>query len=244
MRLHRFYIEEKLRDLPAGRQVQIFDEAILHQMKNVFRLEVGDKVIFFDGQEKERGKDYECNIELLSKKEGKFIVEKINENFIPERKVTLYISLIKKENFELTIEKATELGVSKIVPIITERVQKKNIDLDRCRRIIKEASEQCGRGDLPEIIEPMNLEEIFTEDVSNLIAFDMSGENFKTYQLINLPRRQAGLKTYQLLIGPEGGWSDEELNIFKDKKIKMYSLGNTVLRAETAAIVASAFVLN
>lgn len=243
MRLHRFYIEH---DLKNKAQIEILDEAILHQMKNVFRLEKacpplpraagdgrrGDRVIFFDGG----GKDYECIVELLSKKEGKFVVEKISDVFIPEKKVTLYMSLIKKENFELVIEKATELGVSRIIPLITERVQKKNIDLARCRRIIKEASEQCGRGDLPEISEPITLEEVFKADVSGLIAFDMSG--------LGLNNLKLKTENSKLLIGPEGGWSDSELTLFREKNISLYSLGQTVLRAETAAIVATAFILN
>jgi len=229
MRLHRFYIEEKIE---GKKEIEIFDEAILHQMKNVFRLEKGDRVIFFDGE----GRDYECITELISKKEGKFIVEKIVDVFIPDKKVTLFISLIKKENFELAIEKATELGVSKIVPIISERVQKKNIDLSRCRRIIKEASEQCGRGDLPEISEPIELENIFNDDIENFIAFDMSGKK--------MSESNFSVLSPKLLIGPEGGWSDSELNFFQEKNISLYSLGQTVLRAETAAIVATAFILN
>lgn len=245
MRLHRFYIEpssakatagkEKIEkgDLPVGRQVEIFDEAILHQMKNVFRLEKGDRVIFFDGG----GKDVECVVEIISKKEGKFVVEKIKDVFIPEKKVTLYLSLIKKDNFELASRMATEIGISKIVPVLTERSEKKNIDLERLKRIVREASEQCGRGDVPEVESVLSLKflvESLNSD-SEIIVADF-GE-------LDLKSSKPKALSYKLFIGPEGGWADSEREFFKSKNVKFISLGPTVLRAETAATVASAFLI-
>ncbi|MES2059471.1 MAG: RsmE family RNA methyltransferase, partial [Patescibacteria group bacterium] len=157
MRLHRFYIEEKL----AGKsEVKIFDEALLHQLKDVFRLQKGDSVIFFDGE----GSDVTYRIEMISKKEGAFAKESESKSIMPESKIALYMALIKKDNFELVLQKCTELGVSKFVPIMAERSEKKNIDMDRAKRIIKEASEQCGRGDLPELSEIKSLEEILNEN--------------------------------------------------------------------------------
>lgn len=226
MRLHRFYIEEKL----AGRnEIRVADEALLHQLKDVFRLEKGDKVIFFDGE----GMDVTCKIEMISKKEAVFSRESETESIIPEQNVTLLMALIKKDNFELVLQKCTELSVSRFVPIMAERSEKKNIDMDRGRRIIKEASEQCGRGDLPELSEIKNLDEILDE--KNLIVFDGSGRDFVSSKPQAL--------SFKLLVGPEGGWSEKEIAKFKEKNIPIYSLGNLTLRAETAAIVACSQVL-
>jgi 16S rRNA (uracil1498-N3)-methyltransferase len=222
MRLHRFYIEENLK---VKNELTLRDDGFIHQLRDVFRLSADDQVILFDGQ----GIDYTFDIKMLSKKE--INLEKVSEgkSFIPEKKVILLMSLIKKDNFELVLEKGTELGVTHFVPVITERVQKKNIDMVRANKIIKEASEQCGRGDLPTIDESIDLEDAL-KAYPDLIAFDISGGNLNDYKLPT--------NDYQLLIGPEGGWSDRELQMFSDKKMKIFKLGNTTLRAETAAIVA------
>ncbi len=225
MRLHRFFIEESI----SGKIIKIFDENILHQMKNVFRLKVGDFVILFDGS----GKDFECETLLLSKKEGNFEVKEIRDAYIPEKKVELYLSVIKKDNFELAARQAVEVGVSKIVPVISERSEKKNIDMERLSRIMKEASEQCGRGDVPKIVNIISFENIFDDGVEDFIVFDISGEKIKNIEIKNV----------KILVGPEGGWSENERKIFEDKKIKTVSLGETVLRAETAAVVASGVVM-
>jgi 16S rRNA (uracil1498-N3)-methyltransferase len=227
MRLHRFYIEENLR---VTNDLTLRDDRFIHQLRDVFRLSADDQVILFDGQ----GIDYVFNIKMLSKKE--INLEKVSEekSFIPEQKVTLLMSLIKKDNFEMVLEKGTELGVTHFVPVITERVQKKNIDMVRAGKIIKEASEQCGRGDLPTVDEPKDLKEIL-KTYPDLIAFDITGESLEAKKLSSLEAC--------VLIGPEGGWSDREFQLLKDKNIKLYKLGNTTLRAETAAIVVTALIV-
>ncbi len=226
MRLHRFYIEDKLQ---GKNEVKIFDEALIHQLKDVFRLSKGDRVIFFDGE----GTDVTFRIEMISKKESLFIRESESRSIMLNKNITLYMSLIKKDNFELVLQKCTELGISKFVPIIAERSEKKNIDMDRARRIIKEASEQCGRGDLPNLDEIKDLEEVLNEE--GLVTFDASGIPFSSI-----------LPTFSpdaFLIGPEGGWSESELTLFKEKNIPLYSLGLLTLRAETAAISASSKII-
>ncbi len=224
MRLHRFYIEESL---SGKREIRIEDDKLLHQLRDVFRLESGDEVVFFDG----RGIDYKCKVNVLAKREGVF--EKINEerSFIPSMQVTLLMSVIKKENFELVVEKATEIGVSKIVPVTTERTLVKNLNTERLQRIMIEASEQCGRGDIPSLGETIDLETALNE-YSDVIAFDISGTS-----------SLQSSSSSALLIGPEGGWSEKELELLKSKNIKVAKLGDTTLRAETAAIVACAKAL-
>ena len=232
MRLHRFYIKEKIikeGGLAIGGQVKISDEAVLHQMKNVFRLGAGDNVVFFNGD----GKDFECKIETLSKKEGVFTVESEKKAHVPEKKVHVFLSAIRKERFEWAVEKCTELGVSSITPIITKRSEHTHLNIERLKKIAIEASEQCGRGDILEIGELTNFSDLNLDD--SFIAFNMNGSDIKS---IN-----CSLSTINLLIGPEGGWSEEEVEIFKQKNIKTYSLGQTVLRAETAAVVGSGLIV-
>jgi 16S rRNA (uracil1498-N3)-methyltransferase len=226
MRLHRFYIKE---DSVGEVELVLREDTILHQMRDVFRLGSGDRVILFNRQ----GFDYIYVAELISKREARFKLLEKTPNIIPSKKVTLYMSLIKKDNFEMVLEKCTELGVTHFVPVITERTQSKNLNMERAEKIMKEASEQCGRGDIPTLNETISLEKVL--DISpDVIAFDMTGGNF---QITNHK-----LQT-ELLIGPEGGWSEKELNLFKEKKIQTFKLGETVLRAETAAIVASVYLI-
>ena len=111
----------------------------------------------------------------------------------------------------------------------------KNLNLERAKKIIIEASEQCGRGDVPELNGAISLEKAL-QMFPDSVAFDLRGKSLLASQL-------ASLQACQLLIGPEGGWSEKELELFKDKNIKIFKLGNLTLRAETAAIVTSSIVL-
>ncbi len=240
MRLHRFYIEEDL----AGRdEIALREEAVIHQLRDVFRLSAGDKVILYCGD----GFDYVFDIKMLSKKEVELVKESSTKNFIPTKKVTLLMSLIKKDNFEMVLEKCTELGVTHFVPVMTERVQKKNIDMNRAHKIVREASEQCGRGDVPNIGEVAELNDVLN-DYENIIAFDITGDMFEIRSTKSEIRNKSETlneeKEMQILIGPEGGWSERELQMFKDKNVKIFKLGDTTLRAETAAIVAAALVMS
>ena len=224
MRLHRFYINE---DIGSRDELRIVDESLIHQVRDVFRLGATDSIIAFCDD----GLDYIFEIELVTKKELKLKKIKSEKNFIPERKVVLLIALIKKDNFELVLEKATEIGVTHFVPVVTERTLSKNINFERAQKIIREASEQCGRGDIPTLGDVASLDSVLKE-YSNLIAFDISGKVFESQK-----------SDVEILIGPEGGWSDKDIDLFKEKKVNLLKLGDTTLRAETAAIVASAKII-
>ena len=227
MRLHRFYIKEKVVD---KNEIDILEERIVHQVRNVFRLGSGDKVILFNGE----GVDFESEITDVSKSNLKVKILNSRKVYVPEKKITLFLSIIKKENFELVCEKATELGVTSIVPVITERTLQKNLNRERVEKILVEASEQCGRGDVPVLAREIKLGDVVKEEY--LFVCDMGGSKIKDQRL--------GTKDLSLLIGPEGGWSETEREMFKVHKLKTVSLGDTVLRAETAAIVGVAFLAN
>jgi 16S rRNA (uracil1498-N3)-methyltransferase len=231
MRLHRFFIAQKL---GTSKDVLIEDRDVIHQWKNVFRLESQNEVILLDNS----GIEYLCEIETLTREFAKLKVighrEVVN---VPKKEITLFCSLIKKDNFEWILEKGTELGVSEFMPVLSERSEKKDFNFERGNKIIKEASEQSGRGKMPILNEIVDLEKVFSEFSGSFIAFHPEGEKFYTEKVSNLDK-------IGVLTGPEGGWTDNELELFQKNGVKIYSLGSQVLRAETAAIaVASLFLL-
>lgn len=226
MRLHRFYTTQTI---GTAEEVLIDEERIVHQVRNVFRLGSGDKIILFNGE----GADFESEIIDVSKSSLKVKILNSRKVYVPEKKITLFLSIIKKENFELVCEKATELGVTSIVPVITERTLQKNLNRERVEKILVEASEQCGRGDIPTLAEAVNLQDAIF-NYPNIIVCDMGGEA--------VSRLSLSTNHLSLLIGPEGGWTEKEREMFKEKSMAIVSLGETVLRAETAAIVGVAFL--
>jgi len=133
---------------------------------------------------------------------------------------------------EWVVEKATELGVSKIVPVVSDRSEKKGFNLERARKIAVEASEQCGRGDVPLIDNSQKIIDISLNDQEKFIVFDSSGVPFDSSLL------STNYRLLSILVGPEGGWSDKEIERFKEAKMEIFNLGKLTLRAETAAVVA------
>ncbi len=236
MRLHNFFIEQKIGE---AKILRLENADLLHQLKNVFRLEKGDEVILLDNS----GFQYRCRIELLSKKEGVFEVVEVTENKVkPMRGVCLCVSMIKKDNFEWILEKGTELGVSYFIPIISERSVKINFNHERGEKIIKEAAEQSGHGKLPGLYKMISLE-MALEDVKKnnffAVAFHV-GEEFAGKKFDS---KFAHKDMTTVFIGPEGGWTENEIALFKKYGVEIYSLGSQTLRAETAAIAISTLLL-
>jgi 16S rRNA (uracil1498-N3)-methyltransferase len=246
MRLHRFYVEQKIGE---DGEITLADSELIHQMVNVFRFKSGDKVILFDGS----GFEYETEIIFISKKEVKLnIISSPKKEIERQKKVSLYLSLIKKSNFELAAEKCTEIGVSEIHPIISERSEKKDLNIKRLNKIVKEASEQSGRVTLPKVWKIMDLEEAVSQAVKDgkrCVTFhtDSTATPFKITQTNSLHLTQTNhsescLNNFEgevmVFVGPEGGWSEAELNLFKQNNFQICSLGQNILRAETAAMIA------
>jgi 16S rRNA (uracil1498-N3)-methyltransferase len=241
MRLHRFFVRESLKNKQS---ISIFDKELLHQWKNVFRLASGDKVILLD----DTGYEYHAQFTLLSKEKAELDIaeQKLSDN-IPEKELWLFAALIKKDNFEWIIEKATELGVSHIVPILTERSEKKNLNMERAQKIVTEASEQSGRGIRPQLHPVTDLGDITTSDIREqlgfetvpLVVFDVKGEKFVPSAAQNLFQDNK----LGIFVGPEGGWSEKELETFMLHKMPTYTLGSKVLRAETAVIAIASLLM-
>ncbi len=228
MRLHRFFVNSPI----EYTKTIIKDEQLIHQWRNIFRYNVGSEVILFDGS----GMEYDAVIEKMNNREAELRLVSERKGILPDKKIILFQSLIKKDKMEWVVEKATELGVFKIVPTISERSEKKSFNLERARKIAIEASEQCGRADVPEICEIQKLEITLNTAIvaDSVIVFD------PTPPPSPLPLARGGgtASSVSIFIGPEGGWTENEIKKFKDLNIKIFSLGNLTLRTETAAIVA------
>lgn len=222
MKIHRFInpafnLDEK--------QLTITDPEILNQWVNVLRFKVGERVILCDGS----GYEALATIEKVSDGEVSVNISDKSENKV-QKSVNLYCAILKKENFELVVQKAVEVGVNKIIPISTERTIKQNLKFDRLEKIIKEASEQCGRAVVPVISEITTFEDS--------VAAVSGGENY----LFDLSAAEQFSKQNKgseinLFVGPEGGFTEMEVELAKNAGFKIVSLGNLVLRGETAAIV-------
>jgi 16S rRNA (uracil1498-N3)-methyltransferase len=228
MRLHRFYVTQ-----PLGEEVVINDVPLLHQWINVFRYESGDLVILFNGD----GNDYTYSLVAATKKSCTLAYSGKHVSYVPNNDITLCLSVIKKDNFELVVEKATELGISTVIPILSSRSENKNLSFERLEKIAKEASEQCGRGNLPSIHKITPLKEVLDSlGDKRAVALQMNEKALSQATLGKTP----GLV---LFIGPEGGWGEADLKLFKEYNASMFSLGSTVLRAETAAIASLSLLI-
>ena len=231
MRLHRFYIESEI----DSDSIKITDEHLVHQWKNVFRYLVGGQVIVFNGS----GYDYLCMITEINRKTALVTVISRKKSVMPKKLVALALSLIKKDNMELVVQKATEIGVSYIFPLISDRSEKKSLNMLRARKIAIEASEQSGRGDILHIAEPVELEEFLESDVlaqfEGKIVFQPYSEVFQPLTYDN--------QSVLFCIGPEGGFSEREIDMLMQSDFKKFSLGEFTLRAETAGIVGATRVI-
>ena len=216
MRIDRFFIQDTIGDV---QKINVTDEQVIHQWRKVLRYSPGVEMDLCDNSGfVYRGTllnfDNGAEVEITDKKEG--IVTK---DFI------LYMAVIKKDNFELVVQKATELGVTKIVPVLADFSPKLNLRFDRLAKIVREASEQSERAIMPEISEVMRFEDA------------LNGAPGKSVVLMARQVGERPEKVEALFVGPEGGWSEKEIEAFEEKRIGGVSLGETVLRAETAAIV-------
>jgi len=233
--------------IEGNKEIEINSPDLIHQIRNVFRLKVGDKVLLFNGT----GFDYECKIDEFVKGNKissnsvirLTVVGSDRNNNISKREIFLCAGIVKKDHFEWIVEKATELGVTDIVPISAERSEKKSLNEERLRKISIEASEQSGRDTTPMVRQIMGLGgavSLLKKEKSGIeiLAFHTEGEEYLKYIKSNLERRPVAV-----FIGPEGGWAPVEIEMFHKENIPVVCLGPQVLRAETAAVAALSVVV-
>jgi 16S rRNA (uracil1498-N3)-methyltransferase len=232
MKIHRFYIENI--DINDENKVVTNEIDLIHQLKNVFRYKIGQKIHLFN----EMVGEIEVEILTIDKKDMSFKYNRhINQPDLykgHKKEISLYMSIIKNSNFDMVIEKAVELGVFKVIPVISERVIKNKLNYERLNKIVKEATEQSGRIQLMCIEETMDLSKAISlsKEESDIVYYGAISKN-KNYNH-NISDKS---KKISIFIGPEGGFSDTEIALFTKESIQPIHLGEYVLRAETAAIV-------
>ena len=207
-----------------------------HHLKNVLRLHQGDciTVCFSDGSE------YEAVISAISDGVTLKIIKKLESNSELPSFVTLYQAYPKGDKFDLIIQKCTELGVSKVVPVISERCvarpDKKSAEnkIVRLSRIAESAAKQSGRTRIPEISLPIN----YNEAIDEIVKADFGFVCYEGSSTIPLPTLLQNYKNGNIsfFIGPEGGISLSEISIATTHGISLAGLGQRILRTETAPI--------
>jgi 16S rRNA (uracil1498-N3)-methyltransferase len=231
-------------NLKEGETFDIGDKEVVTQIFKVLKLQRGEHIVL-----KNEGFAYECELLLVSREKITVSILNKKESVI-QKKISLVICIPKKDKFELILEKCTEIGITDFYPVISERTIKTNVNSERASKIIQEASEQAQRLDTPKLHAISKLEDVLDE--LKPIVFDVEGQPWCHPGFIpesrnintETPKQVRGDNLVSFLIGPEGGFSQKELDLFKEKNLHTYKLGDTVLKTETAAIVVSGLLLN
>lgn len=241
MQKHRFLASK----ITNGGYAFVEGREAIHGRK-VLRLKAGDQIIIFDLD----GNEYKAEMLRYHSKE-KFeakLLEEIVRDVEMEVSVHLVMGLCRSKNFELALQKCTELGVKSFIPLETDHsiLKKDNAanKLARWDEIVLDACKQSGRTAIPEISAPQDLESLFSNleiTEKNSIVAALS-ENSRDLGSIITKLKSDNEKDLFIFIGPEGGFSDKEKQLFQDKNLNMADLGNRVLRAETAAIFVSSII--
>jgi len=227
VKLHYFFIDFPLHTGEA----EVANTEIVHQVRDVLKMKASEKIVLCDG----RGLEAEAIIISLEKKKIEVEIGEIRRNVNePDKKVILYCTILKRENFELAVQKAVEVGVTEIVPIISQRTVKTKLNEVRLKKIMREAAEQAERGILPILHSAMDLTTAFAHCKNNdfNLFFDPRGEKISAF---------AGMAYEKLgiFVGPEGGWTEDEIEAARMAGCQIACLGKTILRGETAAITAA-----
>lgn len=234
--MHWFYVENS----------QIFDNSItiigsdVNHIKNVLRMEKGEKVVICNGQ----GKDFYCIIKSVTNEEVIVEIQEMNdsESELPS-KLYLFQGIPKKDKMELVIQKAVELGVFEIIPVAMKRCvakidnKKKEIKkIERWQSIATAAAKQSGRGIIPNIHSVMNFEEAIQYAKTmefGIVPYEQEKNREKSKEIIQQCYKY---KTIAIFIGPEGGFDDKEIDKVIEAKMHPITLGKRILRTETAGL--------
>jgi 16S rRNA (uracil1498-N3)-methyltransferase len=240
--LHRFFVDPAL--LGGDRVALSGFQA--HQVSRVLRLRVGNRVVLVDGA----GQEYRVRLDEVRSSAVSGTVELIRPSRPePSLILTLYQALVQRDRFETALQKGTEVGISRFVPTWCERsnVSGERIDekrLDRWRRIVTEAAEQCERGIVPEVTPPVRFDAAIAEGVAAgplLVAWEREdSRSLRSALAAALKAGDGGRSSLGLFVGPEGGFTATEIAVARDAGAHTVSLGPRILRTETAGLAALA----
>jgi 16S rRNA (uracil1498-N3)-methyltransferase len=246
---------------PDRQSLNLPREEVRH-LRDVLRLEPGAEVYVFDGQ----GREFQCLIEAYTRDSASLQVTAEVPAAHPESvlDLTLAIALLKGEKFDLVVQKTTELGVTRIVPVITERADVRWRDegdgskrVARWQRIALEAAKQSGRARVPQVAAPAIVSSVI-ESVSAAVHEPLAAVNESSPDCLRVMFSErdgetlteaiatisSGPRQIMALVGSEGGWTDGEISLARQQDWKIVTLGGRILRAETAAIAVVALLQN
>jgi 16S rRNA (uracil1498-N3)-methyltransferase len=250
---HRRFFAAPAQFAPDGSTVTLTIDEMRH-LRDVLRLKRGDEVFVFDGE----GREFRCVVEEMGRDEAELSVKGEVGAARPEStlRLTLAVALLKGEKFDLIVQKATELGISRIMPVVTKLADVRLRDeadavrrTARFRRIALEACKQSGRARVPQIDAPLTFSEFIEHESAQVsdsasrptwrVMFAERGGGSLSAAFAALPDRP---QTITALIGSEGGWTNEEIAQALDAGWSIVTLGGRTLRAETAAITITALL--
>ena len=239
--MHRFFVSPKC---ISKRTVNLVG-SVAHQIKNVLRMKPGRKIIVLDN----KGNEYLVNLQRIAKT---VVVGQIIETTVsqgePMLRLSLYQGTLKAQRFEWVLQKGTELGISEFIPVICQRsilgdVESVDEKHARWERIIREAAEQCERGNLPELRPAMMFSQACnragTESEMSWLAWEYAEDTGLRSVLSTI---ESTLQKASLFIGSEGGFTLDEVRLADRYNISPIWLGKRILRAETASIVAASIL--
>lgn len=240
--MYRFYVEE---NQIADEEITILGSDVNH-IKNVLRMNTGDEIIICNGQ----GKDYYCIIDSISNLQ---IIAKIHSEEATDTelkaKIYLFQGLPKKDKMELIVQKAVELGVFEIIPVVTKRTvvklddKKEQKKLERWNTIAMSAAKQSNRGIIPKVTECMNFKsalEFARQLDCNIVPYEKAIGIKDTKDILSQMNQN---KSIGVFIGPEGGFEDLEIEACLNQNIKPITLGKRILRTETAGLTILSLVM-
>jgi len=217
-------------DYISDKELKIVGEDVSH-ISRVLRMSDGDNIIVCDGE----GNDYDAVITSISKAE---VVAQITGKYVCDAEpcvdVILYQALPKQGKMEYIIQKNTELGVKRIVPVYTKRcVVKPSDKTERWSKVAESAAKQCGRGIIPEVMPTVS----FDEAIKQMSEFDLALMPYECEEDVTLKSvlTSSEYKTISVFIGPEGGFDLKEVEKAKESGVRTVTLGKRILRTETAA---------
>lgn len=230
--MHHFFVQDIQQDRAY------FSAEQSHQISRVLRLAVGERLVVLDNA----GWQYAAELAEVGRRATAVLHHKSPAANEPALHLTLYQALLKRDNFEWALQKGTEIGVSRFVPLLTARtVAQPPHKPERWERILTEAAEQCRRGRIPDLAAPLRLTDAWGEAAQAdipLLPWEGAGSlTVKAALAGKQPRSVA------LFVGPEGGWAKEEVENGRSHGIIPVTLGPRILRAETAAIVSAALIM-
>lgn len=246
MSRRRFYAEPEA-FLHTPGQVTLSEEESRH-LRDVLRLRAGEEAQVFDGE----GHEFVCVVrEVGSRREGARLEVRgpvAPPSPEPPVFILLAVSLLKGEKFDLVVQKAVELGVGFIKPLLTKRADVRLHDerdavkrVERWKRLALEAAKQSGRARVPGVDAPRAFE-TFVKDAPDPDFLRLMFAERNGVRLDELPRRDAPPTHVSALVGPEGGWEEEEIELARTHGRHVVTLGGRTLRAETAAITVCALL--